>query len=218
MSSHMTYVGKSLICTITLVLLDRRHSQLVNGSWMRRGATDPIHMIIVCFDNPKNLISLTTSTLLLILVVDRLVFFTTFLCHIFAEIESVRSVPRLSINFIFFTHNSESLNSFDEFGTWSHMSIRAISRHVWNCVGDLRLFRILLRLIHLGVWHQRIRTFANFPSFLLLGVPVYNYLVMNKDLGGCLRIIFLLAASVYGRITVVRDIIWLHIHRRQFHI
>lgn len=134
--SQMTNIGKSLIIRtiaisrITLIFLDCRHSQLVIGSWMRRGAI--VHLIIVCFDNPENFISLSTSTLCLILIVDRLVgrgvriFVTTFLCHIF-DVESVRSMPLMSFIHLLLAH-FEGLNTFDKFGARRHM--RAGSRHV----------------------------------------------------------------------------------------
>ena len=190
----MTDIGKSLICTITLILLNRRHSQLVKGSWMRRGAI--VKMAIVCFDNPKSFISLSTSALCLILIVDRTsrsgVIVRTFLCHI-VVIKSIRSVSRLSVNLIwlFVAHYSEGFNTWDELRPWRHVSVRAGPRHMRNSRyswRDLRLFGILLRHIHFSRVHQRIRTFADFPSFLLLGVPVYNYLVVNKDWWRCLRI------------------------------
>ena len=67
----MTYSGKCLIGAITWIFLNCSHSQLVDGSWMRRGAI--IHLVIVRLNNPENFIGLTTSALFLVLVVYGLV-------------------------------------------------------------------------------------------------------------------------------------------------
>ena len=138
MISSTANVGKSLIiCIVTLVLLNRCHSHLFHSFWIRRGASI-VNLIIVCFNNPKSFISLSTSTLCLILIINgtsRRVIVSTFkndpsfLRHILF-VESIRSVSRLSTNLVWFISlYSHGFNSFDEFRARCHMSVRAVPRH-----------------------------------------------------------------------------------------